>query len=153
MFKEFIRGFIFMFIVVMLYLIAVNVILTFMAEGLGLYENIPLYIVLALSLNIAPFAILIITDRIRKKKVMAEMNEFMKYGTRANAEILEIRDTGVTINDDPVVRITLKVNPNSTGTFTHTTDMTVSRIKIPRVADIIRVIYDPKDLSNFSIEN
>lgn len=153
MIKDFIRGFIFMFIMLMLYLIIVNVGLTFFAEALGLYENIPLYIILALALNIAPFAALAITDRIRKKKVMKEIDDFMKYGTRTTATVTDIKDTGITINEDPVVHISLNVNPGIAGTFTHTAELTVSRVKIPRVGDTVKVIYDPKDLTRFSIES
>ena len=151
MLKDFIKGFIFMFIMLMLYLFAVNFILIFTAEGLWLYDNIPLFIIAALLLNIAPFAVLMITDRIRKKKVMKEIDDFMKYGTRATAAVAEINDTGITINDDPVVRMTLNVNPGMAGTFTHTAELAVSRVKIPRVGDTVKVIYDPKDLSRFSI--
>ncbi len=151
MLKDFIRGFIFMFIMLMVYLIAVNFILVFTAEGLGLYDNIPLFIITALFLNIAPFAVLVITDRIRKKKIRKEIDDFLKYGTKAIAEVAEINDTGITINDDPVVRITLNVNPGMAGTFTHTAELAVSRVKIPRVGDTVKVIYDPKDLSRFSI--
>lgn len=151
MLKDFIRGFIFMFILLMVYLIAVNFILMFTAEDLGLYDNIPLFIIVALFLNIAPFAVLMITDRIRKKKLMKELDDFMKYGTKANATVTEINDTGITINDDPVVRMTLNVNPGMAGTFTHTAELAVSRVKIPRVGDTVKVIYDQKDLSRFSI--
>lgn len=76
----------------------------------------------------------------------------MKYGTRANAKITGIADTGITINDDPVVRLTMEINPDSSGTFTKTADVTVSRVTIPRVGDIIGVIYDPKDPTKFSVE-
>lgn len=151
MLKDFIRGFIFMFIMLMVYLIAVNFILMFTAEGLGLYDNLPLFIVIALLLNIAPFAVLMITDRIRKKKIRKEIDDFLKYGTKAIAEVAEINDTGITINDDPVVRMTLNVNPGMAGTFTHTAELAVSRVKIPRVGDTVKVIYDTKDLSRFSI--
>jgi hypothetical protein len=65
--------------------------------------------------------------------------------------VAEINDTGITINDDPVVRMTLNVNPGMAGTFTHTAELAVSRVKIPRVGDTVKVIYDPKDLSRFSI--
>ncbi|MCB0722498.1 MAG: hypothetical protein KDC73_04090 [Ignavibacteriae bacterium] len=152
MLKDFIRGFIFMFVLLMVYLIAVNFILMYSAEGLGLYKNIPLFIGLAIFLNVAPFIVITIIDRIKKKKLRAEADEFMKYGTRANAKITGIADTGITINDDPVVRLTMEINPDSSGTFTKTADVTVSRVTIPRVGDIIRVIYDPKDPTKFSVE-
>lgn len=152
MIKNFIKGFIFMFILLMVYLIGVNFILIFAGEGLGLHENVQLFIVISILLNLAPFIFLMITDRIKKKKMLADAEEFLKYGMRANAQVIDIADTGVTINDNPVVRLTLTVNPDTSGTFTHTADLTVSRIKVPRVGDTIRVIYDPKDPSKFSLD-
>lgn len=67
MLKDFIRGFIFMFVLLMVYLIAVNFILMYSAEGLGLYKNIPLFIGLAIFLNVAPFIVITIIDRIKKR--------------------------------------------------------------------------------------
>lgn len=151
MFKNFISGFILVFVLLMIYLFAINFILMFTAEGLGLYENIPLFILLALGLNIAPFVILFITDRIKKKKLMAENELFLKTGIRADAMVIGVEDTGITINNDPVVRLTIEINPGSAGSFQKTIETTVSRILIPRKGDIIKVLYDQKDNSKITV--
>ncbi|HLT24689.1 MAG TPA: hypothetical protein VK004_06150 [Ignavibacteria bacterium] len=151
MLKNFISGFILVFILLMIYLFAINFILMFTAEGLGLYENIPLFIFLALALNIAPFVILFITDRIKKKKLLAENELFLKTGTRADAMVMGVEDTGITINNDPVVRLTIEINSGSAGSFEKTIETTVSRILIPRKGDIIKVLYDQKDNSKITV--
>jgi len=153
MIKDFIRGFIFVFIMLMLYLIIANFILVFTAMDLGLYENLPLFMTIAVLVNIAPFVILTLVDRKRKKKMRKEIDEFVKHGTQATARVTEVKDTGITLNNDPVVQITLMVNPDMAGAFNHTTEVPVSRVKIPRAGDMVRVLYDPKDLSRFSIED
>ncbi len=151
MLKNFISGFILVFILLMIYLFAINFILMFTAEGLGLYENIPLFIFLALALNIAPFVILFITDRIKKKKLLAENELFLKTGTLADAMVMGVEDTGITINNDPVVRLTIEINSGSAGSFEKTIETTVSRILIPRKGDIIKVLYDQKDNSKITV--
>lgn len=151
MLKNFISGFIMVFILLMIYLFAINFILIFTAEGLGLYENIPLFIFLALILNVAPFILLYVTDKIKKKKLIAENEAFMKTGTRADALVLEIEDTGITINNDPVVRLTIEINSGSAGPFQKTLESSVSRVNIPRKGDIIKVLYDPKDNTKITV--
>jgi hypothetical protein len=151
MIKNFIRGFILVFILIMFYLLAINFILMFTAEGLGLYDNIPLFIILAVVLNIAPFIILFVSDSISRKKRRAENEAFLKTGIRADALVIDIADTGITINDDPVVRMTVEVNHGMTGSFIKTIEAAVSRVNIPRKGDNIKVIYDPKNNSKLTV--
>lgn len=151
MIKDFLRGFVLVFILLMFYLIAINFILMFTAEGLGLYDNIPLFIILAVVLNIAPFIILFVSDSISRKKRHAENEAFLKTGIRANALVLDIVDTGITINDDPVVRMTVEVNPGISGSFNKTIESAVSRVNIPRKGDTIKVIYDQMDNSKITV--
>ena len=149
--KSFVRGFIFMFICLMAYLIIVNFLLVFLGESLGLYENIILFIAIAIFLNVAPFLLLIILDRRKRKEQIAEQDEFLRTGTRTSAEVIGIQDTGVTINDNPVVKLTLSVNHATFGNFQQTINATVSRVKIPRIGDSLNVIYDPKNPSRMSV--
>jgi hypothetical protein len=57
------------------------------------------------------------------------------------AEVLSIADTGMTINDNPRVKMTLRVTPQDGAPFEIQTKATVSRINIPRVGDRFRVQY------------
>lgn len=56
------------------------------------------------------------------------------------AQIKKVEDTGITVNKNPKVRITVAVS-DQTASF----ELTVSRVNIPQVGDFMTVIYDPKD--------
>ncbi len=64
-------------------------------------------------------------------------------GVEAQATILAISDTGVTINKNPYVKLRLRVQPM--GMMAYETDVKamVSRIAIPRPGDGVRVKFDP----------
>jgi hypothetical protein len=83
----------------------------------------------------------------RKRKQRLE-----EAGVNATAEVVAIRDTGVTINENPRVAITLRVNPtDGSASFDLSTKKTVSRVAIPRAGDSFVVRYDPDDHDNFVI--
>jgi hypothetical protein len=68
---------------------------------------------------------------------------------RCSARVLAIGDTGATINDDPLARLTLRVSPaHGAGPFEATIETTVSRLAIPRVGDTIPVVCDPANPGN-----
>jgi hypothetical protein len=72
-------------------------------------------------------------------------------GLEASAEVMAIQDTGATVNDNPVVMLTLKVT-SSVGTQFDTTGRTmVSRIAIPRVGDKIKIKYNPADPTQIAV--
>ncbi|MFL5824126.1 MAG: hypothetical protein ACJ764_11870 [Solirubrobacteraceae bacterium] len=65
---------------------------------------------------------------------------------------MQVRDTGMTINDNPRVALTLQVNPtDGSPPFQTSTKVTVSRVAIPRAGDSFVVRYDPEDHDNFAI--
>jgi hypothetical protein len=74
----------------------------------------------------------------KKKKVLAE-------GAQARAVVLSVQDTGMTINDNPRVQLTLQVSPEGEIPFQVTKKKTVSRVSIPRPGDEFIVRYDPAD--------
>ena len=67
-------------------------------------------------------------------------------GQPAEARILEIRDTGTTINNDPVVRFLLEVHPPDGSPFQAETERLISRLEIPQIqpGTTLRVKYDPE---------
>src|SRR5438270_8345800 len=81
----------------------------------------------------------------KKKKLLAE-------GTQARAVVLGVRDTGVTINENPRVKLTLQVQPDGGAPFEAEKTMTVSRVAIPRPGDGFLVRYDPADPSRIEID-
>lgn len=72
----------------------------------------------------------------------------MTTGIDGKAEVLNMADTGMLINYNPVVKLTLKVTPSMGAPFDITTEQQVSKIAIPRIGDVLNVKYDPTDHSN-----
>ena len=60
-------------------------------------------------------------------------------GVRAKGLIMNVRDTGVTINNNPMVKLDIQIKPG----FNTTIKKTVSRLDVPREGDEIEVLYDP----------
>ena len=83
----------------------------------------------------------------RKRKQRLE-----EAGVTATGEVVSVRDTGVTVNNNPRVALTLQVNPSDgSPPFEVSKKATVSRVSIPRPGDAFMVRYDPDDPENFVI--
>jgi hypothetical protein len=74
----------------------------------------------------------------KKKKILSE-------GIQARAVVINVQDTGMTVNDNPRVKLTLQVQPEGDMPFEATKKVTVSRVAIPRVGDEYVVRFDPAD--------
>jgi hypothetical protein len=73
-------------------------------------------------------------------------------GVNGTAQVVSVRDTGMTINDNPRVVLTLQVSPgDGSAPFELSKKQTVSRVAIPRAGDAFVVRYDPDDHENFEI--
>jgi hypothetical protein len=64
---------------------------------------------------------------------------------RCTAKVLHVGDTGETINEDPVARLTLRVIPPGERPFEATIEATVPRLAVPRPGDILPVVCDPEN--------
>lgn len=64
-------------------------------------------------------------------------------GVEAEATILAISDTGVTINKNPYVKLRLRVEPMGMAAYEVEVKAMVSRVAIPRPGDSVRVKFDP----------
>jgi len=83
---------------------------------------------------------------------MANASQQMaQMGLDATADVVAIEDTGALINFNPVVKLTLKVQPAYGPAFDVTGQTMVSKIAIPRVGDKIRIKYSPTDPSQFTV--
>lgn len=70
--------------------------------------------------------------------------DLMQHGRKARGRIVGIHDTGVTINDDPRVRITFSIEPlDGTEPWEGTKTLTVPRVRPPRQDEVWPVWYDP----------
>jgi hypothetical protein len=68
-------------------------------------------------------------------------------GHAGTGTVLAIGDTGVTINGNPRVRLTFRIEPSDgvTPPFEATKTTTVSRVHLPRLGDRYPVWFDPDD--------
>jgi hypothetical protein len=80
----------------------------------------------------------------RGKKAKAE--NLIANGRRGVGIVTAVRDTGMTINDNPRVKMTFRVEPlDGSAPFEAQKTSTVSRIAIPRPGDRYPVWYDAAD--------
>jgi hypothetical protein len=81
--------------------------------------------------------------------------KLLRTGTRANGRILEIYDTGVTVNNQPQIGIKIEVTPMAGPPFTAEIKLIISRLQTsyyqPGVNCVVR--YDPNDKESVAIES
>jgi hypothetical protein len=83
----------------------------------------------------------------RKRKQRLE-----EAGVNATGQVVAVKDTGMTINDNPRVALTLQVTPaDGSPAFEVSKKQTVSRVAIPRAGDAFLVRYDPDDHDNWEL--
>lgn len=70
--------------------------------------------------------------------------ELTQTGLKARGRIVNIRDTGMLINDNPRVEITFDIDPlDGSDNWRGSKTMTVSQVHMPREGDVWPVWYDP----------
>jgi Short C-terminal domain len=80
----------------------------------------------------------------RGKKAKAE--NLIASGLRGVGIVTDVRDTGMTVNDNPRVKMTFRVEPlDGSAAFEAKKTSTVSRVAIPRAGDRYPVWYDGAD--------
>jgi len=72
-------------------------------------------------------------------------NWLAQSGLDADALVLSVTDTGMTINMNPVVELRLKINSAAGISFEAISRTMVSRISVPRAGDSIKIKYNPAD--------
>jgi hypothetical protein len=76
--------------------------------------------------------------------------QLLLTGVRAPAEIVDVEDTGMTVNNSPRVRVRLRVRRESGEPFELERRVVVSRVSIPRRGERVEVAYDPDDPTEFT---
>jgi hypothetical protein len=85
----------------------------------------------------------------RSKKAKAE--NLMAEGARGVGTITDVRDTGMTINDNPRVKLTFHIEPlDGSPAFEATKTKTVSRVRIPQAGCRYPIFYDREDPATFA---
>jgi hypothetical protein len=78
-----------------------------------------------------------------KRKQAAELFE---TGQKGAGTVISVQDTGMTVNDNPRVKMVFRVEPlDGSPAFDATKTTTVSRVEIPRQGDRYPVWYDAQD--------
>ena len=72
-------------------------------------------------------------------------HRIVKEGLEAEATVLDLWDTGTTVNQNPIVGLRLEVHPAAGRVFTAETERLVSRVDLPKVqpGKKVQVKYDP----------
>lgn len=79
----------------------------------------------------------------------------IKNGVSAPATVLSVSDTGVSVNDNPQVKLLLEVKPRDRAAFQVETKMMVSRLNVSLVQPGIsaEVIFDPVNPARLRVTN
>jgi hypothetical protein len=85
------------------------------------------------------------------KKKREKAQALFETGSRGVGEVIDVKDTGMTINDNPRVVMRFRIEPVDGGApFEAEKKTTVSRVEIPRVGDRFPAWYDPADASSWA---
>lgn len=79
-----------------------------------------------------------------------EQSELINTGKRARAVVVDVADTGTTVNNSPGIRVRLRVDPPGEPPFELERKVVVSRLKLPRLGERVEVAYDPDDPDRFT---
>lgn len=82
------------------------------------------------------------TDGLVSGKTLSQLRE---KGRPARAEILELEDTGMTVDDDPVVQMLLRVHDGARPPFQVRIKQLVNRLAVPQLSEggWVGVLIDP----------
>jgi len=84
----------------------------------------------------------------KNKRKQAE--ELMASGAKGVGTVVSVQDTGMTVNDNPRVKMVFRVEPlDGAPAFDAEKKTTVSRVEIPRQGDRYPVWYDQQDSSKW----
>jgi len=77
----------------------------------------------------------------------SQAREIRAIGESAQAKVLRIWDTGMTVNNDPVVGFLLEVYPDAQPAYQAETKGIISRLDIPQIQPgaMLPVKFDPAD--------
>jgi hypothetical protein len=85
----------------------------------------------------------------KRKREKAE--NLVATGSRAVGTVLGVQDTGMTMNDNPRIRMSFRIEPlDGSRPFEAEKTKVVSRVQIPRQGDRYPVWYDPADPENWA---
>ena len=85
----------------------------------------------------------------KKKREKAE--NLLATGSRGIGTVVNVQDTGMTMNDNPRIKMTFRIEPlDGSAPFEAVKTKVVSRVQIPRAGDRYPVWYDPADAESWA---
>jgi hypothetical protein len=110
--------------------------------------------VIYLSYGIAALVIVFVIIAVgRLVRGGARNRQLLQSGESATATIVELRDTGTTVNDNPQVELVLDVLPAGRPPFRATARTLISRLQTSQVQPGMQVLvkFDPSDTSKVAL--
>ena len=87
-----------------------------------------------------------------RKKKAEQAQELLATGLKARAHLMSVKDTGMTINDNPRVMLNFELEPlDGSPRFQGQKKSTVSRVQIPQPGESWPAWYDADDHSLFMV--
>jgi len=86
---------------------------------------------------------------------VSETKTLQATGVAAEATVLRIWDTGITVNHDPVIGMEVEVRPGEGKSWKATIPKSlISRLDVPRFqpGSVVDVRYDPHDTSRVALD-
>ena len=112
--------------------------------------NLIMYASLGLTALVVLLSLMFVVRMLRNS---AQNRQLLQSGEAAPAVVLELRDTGTTVNDNPQVELVLDVLPASRPPFRATTRTLISRLHTSQVQPGMQVLvkFDPNDPSKVAL--
>jgi hypothetical protein len=106
---------------------------------------------------ILPLVVLLtgcVSGWIDRRTGITETREVQAMGESAQATIVEIVDTGMTLNNDPVVDLILDVHRTGQSSYQARTRTPISRLDVPRFQPgaIVPVKVDPRNPNRVALD-
>lgn len=80
------------------------------------------------------------------------LRKIVKEGVKSLATVVAVRDTGVTINNNPRVEVTVRIEPmDGRESFEASKAITFPRVALPRPGMVYAAWYLPEDPNNFAL--
>ena len=85
---------------------------------------------------------------------VSQAKQLHSAGQVGRAEILRIWDTGITVNDDPVVGFLLQVEQEGKEAYQAETKLRISRVQVPQFQPgaVVPVRIDPENPARVSLD-
>lgn len=112
--------------------------------------NTIIYLSYGIAALVVVFSIIVVMRLVRGG---AQNRRLLQSGEPATATIVELRDTGVSVNDNPQVELVLDVLPTSRPPFRATTRTMISRLQTSQVQPGMQVLvkFDTNDPSKVAL--